>query len=187
MQRDYNGYNYHSCLIRVLKSQKNKLVPSYLRFFVAVKKNDWMIHENLFLQTNQYSVISFTRENSKMFNTTSKYFSNFNNKPLTSWVAHIAKDFCLLCVLSLCHSCHTKKLEEIENKKLKIREKLKTLESLLRYKLNFLSHHPLWVMQLYGQDPLKVSHHPGKSGGIGIVAVRHNGFNLLRELGRLRE
>lgn len=42
-------------------------------------------------------------------------------------------------------------------------------------------------MQLYGQDPLKVSHHPGTSGGIGIVAVKHNGFNLLREFGRLRE
>ena len=31
------------------------------------------------------------------------------------------------------------------------------------------------------------SHHPGKSGGIVIVAVKHNGFNLLREFGRLRE
>ena len=109
MQRDYNGYNYHSCLIRVLKSQKNKLVPSYLRFFFAVKKNDWMIHENLFPQTNQYSVISFTRENSKIFNTTSKYFSNFNNKPLASWVAHIAKDFLT------CYSCsyYSSILEEI--------------------------------------------------------------------------
>ena len=99
MQRDYNGYNYHSCLIRVLKSQKKKLVPSYPRFFFAVKKDDWMINENLFLQTNQYSVISLSRENSKMFNTTSKYFSNFNNKPLASWVAHIAKDF------FTCYSC----------------------------------------------------------------------------------
>ena len=34
-----------------------------------------------------------TRENSKMFHTTSKYFSFFNNKPPASWVVHIPKDF----------------------------------------------------------------------------------------------
>ena len=47
--------------------------------------------------------ISHIHENSKMFNKTSKYFSLFNNKPPTSWVAHITREFlwaeiCKQCV-----------------------------------------------------------------------------------------
>ena len=41
----------------------------------------------------QYSTISFTWENSKMFNITLKYFSIFNNKPPASWIADITTDF----------------------------------------------------------------------------------------------
>ena len=42
---------------------------------------------------------SHTRENSKMFNTTLKYFRFFNNKPPASRVAHITRDFLT------CYSC----------------------------------------------------------------------------------
>ena len=66
---------------------------------VSVKKHDCMIHENLFIYINQYSTISFTWENSKMFNITSKYFRLFKNKPLASWVAHLTRDF------HTCYSC----------------------------------------------------------------------------------
>ena len=38
-----------------------------------------MICENLFIQTNQDSTISFPWENSKMFNLILKYFSIFDN------------------------------------------------------------------------------------------------------------
>ena len=58
-----------------------------------------MIHKNLFSETNQDSTISFTWENSKVFNITSKYFSIFNNKPPASWGAHITRDFVT------CYSC----------------------------------------------------------------------------------
>ena len=44
----------------------------------------------------------------KIFNITWKYFSIFNNKPLTSWVAHITRDFityssCSYCTFMLFH------------------------------------------------------------------------------------
>ena len=42
---------------------------------------------------------SHTRENSKMFNITLKYFRFFNNKPPASRVAHITRDFLT------CYSC----------------------------------------------------------------------------------
>ena len=58
-----------------------------------------MIHENLFIYANQDSTISFTWENLKMFNITWKYFSIFNKKPPTNWVAHVTRDFLT------CYSC----------------------------------------------------------------------------------
>ena len=81
MKRYYNGCNYNdfsakTCSKRVLKSMKKKLAQSLFYCQFLVKKNDWVIHENLW-------------ETSKMFNITLKYFSNFNNKPPASWVAHI--------------------------------------------------------------------------------------------------
>ena len=47
-----------------------------------------MIYENSFTQANQDSTISFTWENSKMFNITSKYFRIFNNNQPESWVTN---------------------------------------------------------------------------------------------------
>ena len=64
-----------------------------------VEKYGWAIQKNLFAETNQDSTFSHTRENSRMFNITSKYFSFFNNKPPASWVVHIARDFLT------CYSC----------------------------------------------------------------------------------
>ena len=53
MQRDHNGYNYHTfkvkmyfSLIRILKSKEKKLAIT--SFFFSVKEHDWMIHKNLF-------------------------------------------------------------------------------------------------------------------------------------------
>ena len=48
---------------------------------MLVEKYGWAIQKSLFAETNQDSTFSHTRENSKMFNITSKYFSTFNNKP----------------------------------------------------------------------------------------------------------
>ena len=48
---------------------------------MLVEKYGWAIQKGLFAETNQDSTFSHTRENSKMFNITSKYFSFFNNKP----------------------------------------------------------------------------------------------------------
>ena len=42
------------------------------------------IYESLFAEANQDSTFSHTRENSKMFNINSKYFSFFNNTPPAS-------------------------------------------------------------------------------------------------------
>ena len=47
---------------------------------MPVEKYGWAIQKSLFAYTNQDSTFSYTRENSKMFNITSKCFSFFNNK-----------------------------------------------------------------------------------------------------------
>ena len=49
---------------------------------MSVEKFGWAIQKSLFAQTNQDSTFSHTRENSKMFNITSKYFWFFNNSHL---------------------------------------------------------------------------------------------------------
>ena len=66
---------------------------------MLVEKYGWAIQKSLFAETNQNSTFSHTRENSKMFNITSKYFTFFNNKPPTSWVTHITRGFLT------CYSC----------------------------------------------------------------------------------
>ena len=48
---------------------------------MLVGKYDWAIQKSLFAWTYQDSTFSHTHENAIMFNTTSKYFSFFNNKP----------------------------------------------------------------------------------------------------------
>ena len=58
------------------------------------------ICESLFAEANQDSTFSHTRENSKMFNINSNYFSFFNNTPPASKVkSRIIKDFLT------CNSC----------------------------------------------------------------------------------
>ena len=51
---------------------------------MSVEKYGWAIQKSLFAETNQDSTFSHTRENSKMFNITSKCFSFFNSKPPAS-------------------------------------------------------------------------------------------------------
>ena len=51
---------------------------------MSVEKYGWAIQKSLFAQTNQNSTFSHTRENSKTFNITPKYFSFFDNKPPAS-------------------------------------------------------------------------------------------------------
>ena len=60
---------------------------------MSVEKCGWTIQKNLFAYTNLDSVVSYTCENSKMFNITPRYSSFFNNKTPVSWVTHITKDF----------------------------------------------------------------------------------------------
>ena len=51
---------------------------------MLVEKYGWAIQKSLHAETNQDSTFSHTRDNSKMFNVTSKYFNFFNNKPPAS-------------------------------------------------------------------------------------------------------
>ena len=51
---------------------------------MLVEKYGWAIQKSFFAETNQDSTFSHTREDSKMFNITSKHFSFFNNKPPAS-------------------------------------------------------------------------------------------------------
>ena len=66
---------------------------------MLVKKYGWAIQKNLFAQTSQDPTFSHTRENSKMFSITSKYFSFLNNKSPASRAVHITRDFLT------CYSC----------------------------------------------------------------------------------
>ena len=51
---------------------------------MLVEIHGWAIQKSLFAETDQDSTFSHTRENSKMLNITSKYFSFFNNRPPAS-------------------------------------------------------------------------------------------------------
>ena len=51
---------------------------------MLVEKYGWAIEKSVFSETNQDSTFSYTLEDSKMLNITSKYFSFFNNKPPAS-------------------------------------------------------------------------------------------------------
>ena len=71
--------------LAINKKQKYFLLPDHhLAENLFVEKYGWAIQRSLFAQTNQVSTFCHTRENSKMFNITSKYFSFFNNKPPAS-------------------------------------------------------------------------------------------------------
>ena len=50
-------------------------------FIVSIKQYDLAVYENLFTETSHDSTKSYTRENSKVFNITSKYYGIFNNTP----------------------------------------------------------------------------------------------------------
>ena len=69
-------------LTSFIKSHKSKKKSwHYLCFIMPVGQYGWTIEKSLFALTNQDSTFSHTRENSKMFNISSKYFSFCNNKP----------------------------------------------------------------------------------------------------------
>ena len=86
--------------ILFIKSLKNKKRKLGLTFFYYVIQEIWLGNSKMLICIDhQDSTFSQTRENSKMFNITSKYFSFFNNKPPATWVGHIARDFLT------CYSC----------------------------------------------------------------------------------
>ena len=90
-------YNGEIITVKSLKSKKRKLA---LTLFYYVSQEIWLGNSKKLICIDQSRFYIFhTRENSKMFNITSKYFSFFNNKLPASWVAHITRDF-----LS-CYSC----------------------------------------------------------------------------------
>ena len=60
---------------------------------MLLEKYYWAIQKTLFVLINQHSTFSHTREYSKMFNITSKYFKFFNNKPPASLVTLITRVF----------------------------------------------------------------------------------------------
>ena len=66
---------------------------------MSVEKYDWAIQNSLSTLINQDSTFSHTRENSKMFNISSKYFSIFNNKPPASRVVYITKGYSYMLLL----------------------------------------------------------------------------------------
>ena len=55
---------------------------------MLVEKYGWTVQKSLFAETNQNSTFSHIRENKKMFNITSKYFSFFNNILLLIIIIH---------------------------------------------------------------------------------------------------
>ena len=83
--------------VKSLKSKKMKLA---LTLFYYVNRKIRLGKSKKLISIDQSRFhICHTRENSKMFNITSKYFSFFNNKPPASWVAQITRDFLI------CYSC----------------------------------------------------------------------------------
>ena len=102
--------------VKSFKSKKKKLA---LTLFYYVSWEIWLGNSKKLICIDQSRFYIFhTRENSKMFNITSKYFSFFNNKPPVSWVAHITTDFLTSCSYShyisivLHKICMEKVLEE---------------------------------------------------------------------------
>ena len=51
---------------------------------MSVEKYGWTFQKRLSAETNEGSTISHTRQNSKLFNKTSKKFNFFNNKSSAS-------------------------------------------------------------------------------------------------------
>ena len=83
--------------VKSLKSKKKKLA---LTLFYYVSWEIWLGNSKNLIWKDQSRVYIFSHpRNSKMFNIISKYFSFFNNKPPTIWVAHITRDFLT------CYSC----------------------------------------------------------------------------------
>ena len=86
--------------IITVKSLKSKKWSWALSLFYYVSREMWLAtQESLFAQTNQDFAFSHTRQNSKMFNISSKYFSFFNNKPPARWATHTRRD------ILTCYSC----------------------------------------------------------------------------------
>ena len=85
--------------VKIVKSEKMTPELTSLYFFgQEILRDLW----KLICIDNQDSTIPYTREISEMFNITSKYFEIFNNTPLFSRVASIARDlFYVLFLLVL--------------------------------------------------------------------------------------
>ena len=66
-----------------------------------------------------------------MFNTTSKYFTFFNNKPPASWVVHTARDF-LTCYSCSYYSFMIKSLNLVRNNKETYHTKVKLFNPIVR-------------------------------------------------------
>ena len=92
----YKELNFFS--FKVLKTKKRRwhfnFALSYQSINMVGQFKKAYLHRPI-----KASIFSHTRKNSKFFNITSKYFTFFNNKPPTSWVAHVAKHFLT------CYSC----------------------------------------------------------------------------------
>ena len=77
--------------MKSLKSKKKKLALTCIT--MSVEKYGWAIQLICMDLPRFIFTISHTRENSKMFNVTSKYFSFFDNTLPASLVTHITRDF----------------------------------------------------------------------------------------------
>ena len=83
--------------VKSLKSKKKKLALTLLCY---ISRDIWLGNSSKLVCIDQSKFyISHTRENSKMFNITSKYFSFSNNKPPASWVTQTSRNFLT------CYSC----------------------------------------------------------------------------------
>ena len=73
--------------LKFLKSKKKNPAPNS---FCYVRRDIWLGQSKklICIDKSRFYMFSY-RENSKMFNTTSKYFSFFKKTPPASWVAHI--------------------------------------------------------------------------------------------------
>ena len=77
--------NLYFFSLKVLKARKNLALTLFycvsreLCFIMSGEKYGWAIQKSLFAKTDGHSTFSHTRENSKMFNITSKYISFLNH------------------------------------------------------------------------------------------------------------
>ena len=79
----------------LIKSLKSKEKEAGTNFVLLSQLRNKVEQSKKFIYIDQ-STFSHIRENSKMFNITSKYVNFFNNKPRASWVADVTQVIFLL-------------------------------------------------------------------------------------------